>query len=144
MKTTPAPTTHADQATNDLPHDREWENDAVWNLLRTGPAIHASAGFVDRVIAGIQQPEMESPTFWTQCRRYILPACAAAACAIAAIISSVPQQQGQPTVVDSPPEIPMTESFAVLQEAANREVLLAAADHLNDFSDTELVSLIGL
>jgi hypothetical protein len=144
MKTTPSPSDAPVQATNDLPRDSEWENDAIWNLLRTAPPIRASHGFADRVMAGIHATEEQSPSFWSQCRRYILPAIAAAACVVGAIVSSLPQEQGKSIVVDASAEVSATESFAELQEATNREVLLAAADHLNDFSDTELVSLIGL
>jgi hypothetical protein len=35
------------------------------------------------------------------------------------------------------------DAFATLDEVAHQEVLLAATDHLGEFSDTELVTLIG-
>jgi hypothetical protein len=35
------------------------------------------------------------------------------------------------------------DEFAPLEEVVTQEVLLAAADQLHDFSDTELVTLIG-
>jgi hypothetical protein len=35
------------------------------------------------------------------------------------------------------------DAFAPLDEVASQEMLLAATDHLGEFSDTELVSLIG-
>jgi hypothetical protein len=144
MKTTPSPSdTHA-QVTNIFPHDTAWESDAVLNLLRTGSVIQASDDFVDRVIAKVRTAKPQSPSLWSQCRRFILPAMAAAACLVAAIVSSLSPRQDKTTVVDAAVEVPATEIFADLQEATNREVLLAVADHLNDFSDTELVTLIGL
>ena len=36
-----------------------------------------------------------------------------------------------------------TEVFSQLDEVASQELLLVATDHLNEFSDSELVTLIG-
>jgi hypothetical protein len=49
----------------------------------------------------------------------------------------VPEPQGTVVVQHD------LDEFASLEEVANQELLLAATDHLNDFSDTELVSLIS-
>jgi hypothetical protein len=40
-------------------------------------------------------------------------------------------------------EVVVVDEFAPLEEVVTQEVLLAAADQLHDFSDTELVTLIG-
>ncbi len=36
-----------------------------------------------------------------------------------------------------------TDEFAELQQVADQEVLLAATEHMNEFSDSELASLMG-
>lgn len=47
---------------------------------------------------------------------------------------------GAPIVLETSPQ----DSFAELQELAEKEALSAAVDHLDDFTDSELVCLIGL
>jgi hypothetical protein len=70
----------------------------------------------------------------------VLCSCGAAA-AIAlgsyVAVTLVPEPQGTVVVQHD------LDEFASLEEVANQELLLAATDHLNDFSDTELVSLIS-
>lgn len=125
--------------------DAEWENDQVWNMLRQSSVIRASDGFADRVMSSIQAQDTSTNSFWTRAKKTSLAGIAAAACIVAGVMFQFPRDTNQSTVVIvSPIESSQGESFADLQEAANHEVLLAATDHLNDFSDTELVSLIGL
>jgi hypothetical protein len=61
-----------------------------------------------------------------------------AALAIAMIsLGHSPTRTADPTVANN------DEAFASIQELAEAEVLSAAVDNLDDFTDTELVCLIG-
>jgi len=124
-----------------LPEDESWESDAVWKLLDEAPPASAGPRFVDDVMRAVRLEETPQP-WW---KRVFAPlpvaglttATAAIALAVHSLIS-VPSPTGAPVVV-----APATESFAEVQDAADAEVLVAAADHLDQFSDNELVSLIG-
>jgi len=123
-----------------LPEDESWESDAVWKLLDEAPPASAGPRFVDDVMRAVRLEEIPRP-WW---KRVFAPvpaaglATAAAAIALAVHSFSVPSPTG-PTVVAAP----ATESFAEVQNVADEEVLVAAADHLDRFSDNELASLIG-
>lgn len=120
--------------------DDSWEQDAVWKLL--DHATHATPGprFVEDTVRAArlaQQPEI----WW---KRLLSPAplagLAAATAALAITVISLsgpsPEADGLTTAFD-------TEQAAAIQEIAETETLIVAVDHLDDFSDTELVSLIG-
>lgn len=122
--------------------DAAWENDPVWALLRQSPPVSADAGFADRVMAGLRDETAQHSTrnhFGSRMLRYALPIAAAAACIVATVLMTRPAPEA--TIVSHP----TTEenAFADLDEATNQELLLAATDHLHEFSDTELVTLIG-
>lgn len=127
---------HADKATE----EQDVAHDPVWDLLRQSPATPVSAGFADRVLVAARHTPQGSP-FWSRGVAVLSAVTAmAAALVIAAVIHFLPQQ-GEPTIVQSPQT---ADAFASLDEVASQEVLLAATDHLGEFSQTELVSLIGL
>ncbi len=124
-----------------LPEDDSWESDAVWKLLDEVPPASAGPRFVDDVMRAVRLEETPQP-WW---KRVFAPlpvagwATATAAIALAVYsFTSAPSPTGAPVVM-----VPATESFAEVQAAADAEVLVAAADHLDQFSDNELVSLIG-
>jgi len=124
-----------------LPEDDSWESDAVWKLLDEVPPASAGPRFVDDVMRAVRLGETPQP-WW---KRVFAPlpaaglatATAAIALAVHSLVS-VPSPTGGPVAVT-----PTAESFADVQAAADAEVLVAAADHLDQFSDNELVSLIG-
>jgi len=125
---------------NPLPEDESWESDAVWKLLDEAPPASAGPRFVDDVMRAVRLEEPPQP-WW---KRVFAPlpvaglTTAAAAIALAVHSLSVPSPVTAPVAVKPP-----TESFAEVQAAADTEVLVAAADHLDQFSDNELASLIG-
>ncbi len=125
------------------PDDDSWESDAVWNLLDQAPPRTAGARFTNDVVRAARLMPEEKP-WWS---RLVSPAPlaglagAAAVTAVAAFaaFSLVPtgtNPGGQVAVMDS------DQAFAI-QDIAETETLIEAADQLDDFSDNELVSLIG-
>jgi hypothetical protein len=64
------------------------------------------------------------------------------AAATAALVFSLVTWSGHDA--PAPPDVALdTDQAAAIQEIAETELLIAAADNLDDFSDTELVTLIG-
>lgn len=124
------------------PDEDSLESDAVWKLLDEASPVVASPRFADSVMRAVRLDEATAP-WW---KRFALPlslggltaATAAVALTVHALFFASPEIPTQVAVV-----VPTEVSFAGVQEAADSEVLVAAADHLDKFSDTELVSLIG-
>jgi hypothetical protein len=123
-------------------HDEDsLESDAVWSLLERASTVVASRTFTEEVMRAVRSEEAPAP-WW---KRFVLPlsfggltaATAAIVLTIHALYFSAPEVPG-PVALTPVVEI----SFEDVQEAADSEVLVAAADHLDQFSDTELVSLI--
>jgi hypothetical protein len=125
---------------NDKNHsNQDVSHDPVWDLLRQSPAAKVSPDFADRVIQATRTAERPS-SFWARSYRVVTAVGAmAAALTIAAVLIFLPEPAE--TIVAQPAE--PVDAFATLDEVAHQEVLLAATDHLGEFSDTELVTLIG-
>lgn len=124
-----------------LPDQDSFESDAVWKLLDEARPAVASPRFADNVMRAIRLEEAPAP-WW---KRLALPlslgGLTAATAAIALTVHAV--FFVSPAVNTGIVEVaPAEVSFEGVQEAADSEVLVAAADHLDKFSDTELVSLI--
>lgn len=125
---------------NSTPPDDSWESDAVWKLLEQSPSKTAGARFADDTVRAAKLTAEIRP-WWS---RLVTPAplagFAAATAAIAiAVVSLVGPSQPpmtQAVVLDSPQAV-------AIQDIAETETLIAAVDHLEDFSDHELISLIG-
>ena len=119
--------------------DNSWESDAVWQLLDQAPPRTAGPRFADDTLRAARLL-IDSP-WW---KRFFSPvplaglATATAACAFAVLfLTSPPSVTPLPIAkLDSPQAI-------AIQEFAETETLIAAVDQLDDFSDKELVSLIG-
>jgi hypothetical protein len=125
---------------NSPPPDDSWESDAVWKLLDQSPMKTAGARFADDT-ARAARLSAEVKPWWS---RLFAPmplaglAAATAALAVAVISLVGPSQTTviQAAVLDSPQAV-------AIQDIAETETLIAAVDQLDDFSDHELVSLIG-
>jgi hypothetical protein len=125
------------------PHhnDDSWENDPVWKLLDQASPAAASPRFADDTVRAARLAGQDSP-WWA---RLLSPiplagiATATAACVIAVISlrDESPAGYNFSNSADA-------HAFAEIQEIAETEVLLSAVDDLDQFSDLELVSLIGL
>ena len=123
------------------PHeDASWENDAVWKLLDASPPASAGPRFASETVrmarlAGVSEP------WW---KRLLAPAplagLAAATAAVAIAVTGLLREQGDELDRNAAIE---PAAFSEIQELAETEILLSAVDHLDQFSDGELVSLIG-
>ena len=122
-----------------LQPNESWTIDAVWKLLDQAPPATAGPRFVDDTLRAARLTPQPQP--WWQ--RLLAPAPLAGLAAAAALVFSVA------SMLDRPPQPGIQTAMldatqaAAIQDIADSETLIAAVDHLDDFSDTELVSLIG-
>jgi hypothetical protein len=128
---------------NRHPHqsDESWENDAVWKLLDQAPPATASPRFADDTVRAARLAGQ--PVSWW--KRLLAPApLAGLAGATAAVVFAVISLSSD-TAPDASSQTVMADpaGFAEIQEIAETEALISAADDLDKFSDVELVSLIG-
>lgn len=131
---------HPEMNRTPSPSDDLWESDAVWKLLDQAPARSAGPAFASDVVRAAKLMEMPTP-WWSKIFSPfgiagLATASVAAAVAIMSFASMVPATDSRVASLDSP-------EAAAIQEIAETEALLAAADQLDELSDTELVSLIG-
>lgn len=120
----------------------DWkEGDATWELLGKAAPKEASSRFADDTVRAVKLlpeadswwPKILSPSPWM----------ALAACGVlAAFVFFRPPVDTE--IVDKPsPDVQVEEQWVEIEEVADEELLAAAADHLDRFSDQELVTLIG-
>ncbi len=127
------------------PPDDSWESDAVWKLLDEAAPVKPRPSFADDLVR-LAKLEPAPQPWWKQ---LLAPApiagFAAAAAAIALgftfLSGPSPSLDGPSLAKQDPPA--QADPFADLEDFAETETLLAAADHLEDFSDQELAGLIG-
>lgn len=128
----------------DLQSDDSFESDAVWKLLDEAAPAKPRASFADDVVRMAKLEPVVQP--WWKSWRMTIPTFGLAAAAAVALVFTLVPDFGKPNDViaidDSSLAVPK-DDFADLQDFAETETLIAAADHLDDFSDQELVSLIG-
>ncbi len=123
-----------------LQPDDSWENDAVWKLLDHATSASAGPRFVDDTVRAARLAGQTSP--WWKLLFTPAPLAGLAAAAAALVFSVVGllgpghRSGSQNAMIDS-------RQAAEIQEIAESETLIAAVDQLDDFSDTELVNLIG-
>ena len=125
---------------NSTPPDDSWESDAVWKLLDQAQPKTASARFADDTVRAARL-SAEAKPWWSRLLSPaplagIAAATAAVAFALLSLTGPSPESGAQVAVMDSPQAV-------AIQDIADTETLIAAVDQLEDFSDTELVSLIG-
>lgn len=120
--------------------DNSWEDDAVWKLLDAATPITAGPRFIDDTVRAMRLAVDEKP-WW---KRLFSPApLAGFAAATAALAFAIVSVTG-PTPVTVVPVATQESSQAIaIQDIAETETLIAAVDQLDDFSDTELATLIG-
>lgn len=125
---------------NSSPPDDSWESDAVWKLLDQAPPKTAGVRFADDTVRAARL-SMETKPWWS---RLFSPApLAGFAAATAALAFAVVSLVG-PASTSSVQTVALNSPQAVaIQDIAETETLIAAVDQLDDFSDKELVSLIG-
>jgi hypothetical protein len=121
-------------------NDDSWENDAVWKLLDQAPPATAGPRFVDDTVRAARLAGRPEP--WWRRLFAPLPLAGLAAASAAVVLAVVSLRPGSPDATD-PGSMADANGFAEIQEIAEAEALISAVDHLDDFSDVELVSLIG-
>lgn len=124
---------------NRAPQD-DLENDPLWDLLRESPAAEPSPWFVDDVVRAARlQPARKS--WWERLRLPLaFGTLAAATAAVALVVLPGAPPAAAPTTVADQAADPAP--FAALEETLRTEVLVAAAEHPDSFSDAELVALL--
>jgi hypothetical protein len=123
-----------------------WESDEVWKLLdHASPQQQASDGFSAQVVRLARQMPEYTP-WW---KRLFAPApLTGVAGAFAALALTFTFYQRHATAVKMPlvavhHTAAQADSLDSIQDVAETETLIVAADHLDDFSDQEIASLIG-
>lgn len=125
--------------------DDSLDSDPVWKLLDQAPAPRASERFMERTLRVTRLNAGEVVPLW---RKFLCPAPllglsgAVAALLLVFMTGSGPEHDAA-VIVHTGGGGAEIENFAAIQEAAEMEALLAAVDQMEDFSDHELVRLIG-
>ena len=125
------------------PHnDDSWEHDPVWQLLDQAPRTTASGRFAGDTVRAARLSGMPAPWWNRMLRPLPIASLSAATAAVAIAIATWNHRLPQPgTAVAS---LAITDPNAEeIADIAATEALIAAVDHMEDFSDTELVSLLG-
>ncbi|MGJ8644027.1 MAG: hypothetical protein ACSHX9_11505 [Luteolibacter sp.] len=128
-----------------MKRDEDWaEDDATWKLLGEAAPKKASPRFADDTLRAARLLPEASP-WWSKILRPASPWLAAGACAAVAVFFVVNSSDTgeKPGIVEVPEEVAPAEEWVDIEEAATVELLAAAADYPDDFSDQELVALIG-
>lgn len=120
--------------------DESWENDAVWKLLDQVPPASPGPRFLDDAVRAARLTGQPEP--WWKCLFAPAPLAGLAA-ATAALALAVLSLKGPASNPSASATFPDADQAATIEDIAETETLIAAVDHLDDFSDTELVSLIG-
>lgn len=123
-----------------LPLDDSWESDAVWKLLDQATSQAAPPRFAADVVR-MARLSVEDKPWWS---RLFTPlplagfatTTAALTFALLSFVCPLNESSSPTAMLDS-------RQAVVIQDIAETETLIAAADQLDDFSDNELVSLIG-
>jgi hypothetical protein len=131
---------HSVMNRNSPPPDNSWESDAVWRLLDQSPTKTAGARFADDTVRAARLAAEIKP-WWG---RWFSPApLAGLVGATAALAFAVVSLVGPSPESVAPVAVLTSEHAVAIQDIAETETLIAAVDQLDDFSDNELVSLIG-
>lgn len=120
------------------PHadDAALESDPVWRLLVGSPPVQASTRFADDTLRAARLSG--APRRWWSVVVSPVPLTALAGAA-AALVFAILAPQGGPA-----PSASIADPQAdVIDEIAGTEMLIAAADHPEQFSDAEILALCG-
>jgi|DewCreStandDraft_4_1066084.scaffolds.fasta_scaffold84134_2 hypothetical protein len=114
------------------------ENDALWKLLGAATRVEAGPRFVEQTVRAARMLEAPGP-WW---KRMLAPAPLAGLASSCAMIALAWMFWPSP---DEAAHVLASEldRAAEIAEIADTETLIAAVEHMDEFSDTELVTLIG-
>jgi hypothetical protein len=124
------------------PPDDPCESDAVWQLLDRVPPAAAGTRFVEDTVR-MARLTVEIKPWWHRLLAP-LPVVGITAAGAAVIFALTLISQVGPEKISSPQLAALdSPQAAAIQDIAETETLLAAVDQLDDFSDNDLVGLIG-
>lgn len=123
------------------------ENDPVWKLLENARPHAASPRFADDVVR-LARLDADRPLPWWRRGFAPVPVTATAGLAAAIVLGVFALRPAQdappaPAPVVVAPEVSKEARVAHLQEVLETEMLFAAVEHIDEFSDEELITLIG-
>ncbi|MFD2256184.1 hypothetical protein ACFSSA_05825 [Luteolibacter algae] len=125
-----------------MEHEKDWNSDdATWQLLGKAEPREASARFADDTLRALRQLPERDP--WWNIFVKASPWVAVGACGVFAamlFVSPAETKVSQPIVTT---KVSQEDKWVVIEDAARVEMLSAAVDHMDKFSDQELVTLIG-
>lgn len=114
------------------------ESDPVWDLVDKAPTQPASSHFARSTVQLIRN-QQERQAWWKNLFAPMPIAGLAAAAAAITLMVSISFTKDQPSSVASY----NSEEAVAIQEIVEAEMLIVAADNPAEFSDQELVALIG-
>lgn len=126
-----------------MSEQEDWsEKDATWELLGKAAPRKAGGRFSDDTLRAVKLLPEADP--WWPKQLSFSPWFALAACAaLAAFLFMNPVDDGKSGVSPVTVVSDDADQWVEIEAVAEEEMLAAAADHLDRFSDQELVTLIG-
>lgn len=127
-------------AMNEDNPNKEWsEDDKTWQLLGKSASKQASARFADDVVRAVRLLPEADP-IWPRILKFSRWSLVAACVVLAASIFIDPVKTG-------PDKGPIAEDnktqWEQIEDAAQAELLAAAVEHIDEFSDEDLITMIG-
>ena len=132
--------------------NEDWsKDDAVWRLLGKTEPKQASARFSDDVLRAVRLLPEADP-FWPRILKCSSWSAVAACVVLTASIFMDSPDSGKVGDASDPNPPQLVRNHAIIagdakwdriEDVAEAELLAAAADHLDRFSDQELISMIG-
>ncbi len=125
---------------NENKHNEEWrEGDETWQLLGKAAPKQASARFADDAVRAVRLLPEADPV-WPRILKFSRWSLVAACVVLAVSIFTDPVENDPakaPSVTDNEAQ------WQQIEDVAQAELLAAAAEHLDEFSDQDLVTMIG-
>ena len=115
----------------------EWsEDDATWKLLEKSERIQAGGRFADDAVRAVKL--LPKRDYWWGRFVSAAPWCGVTACGAVAVLYFIQLPDSR-----NGSDASSAENWVEIEEVAQTEMLSAAVDHLDQFSDQELATLIG-
>ena len=125
---------------NESKHNDEWsEGDETWQLLGKAVPKQASGRFADDVLRAVRLLPEADPV-WPRILKFSRWSLVAACVIVVVSIFSDPVEIGP---VKAPSVADHEAQWEKIEDVAQAELLAAAAEHLDDFSDQDLITMIG-
>jgi len=125
-----------------MENENEWDaDDATWKLLGEAETHHASARFADDALRAVKLLPEADP-WWPKVLSFS-PWGAVAVCGVLAAFTFIHSPYDDIRKISPMVTVSAEEKWVAIAEVADAEMLAAAADDLDSFSDQELVSLVG-